>query len=90
MRRRVMTDKDFIKEVFEIAFGPDSMECDIPYDKEEVLEKLMEFCENAWKWEEQEPKVPEALDKEFMNWYNRGYENGLKEHHNILERGENA
>ena len=55
------------------------MESSIPYEKEEVLEKLMEFSDNALKWEEQEPKVPEALDEEFMNWYNRGYENGLKE-----------
>lgn len=79
MTDKEITDKDFIKEVFEIAFGPDCMECDIPYPREEVLEKLMEFCENAYKWEEQEPKIPEDLDEEFMNWYNRGYENGLKE-----------
>jgi len=49
-----MTDKDFIKEVFQIAFGEGCMECDIPYDKEEVLEKLMEFSENAWLWEDLE------------------------------------
>jgi len=47
----MITDKDFIKEVFEIAFGADCMECDVPYDKEEVLEKLMEFSNNAYKWE---------------------------------------
>ena len=46
-----MTDKDFIKEVFQIAFGEGCMECDVPYDKEEVLEKLMEFSDNALKWE---------------------------------------
>jgi hypothetical protein len=91
-----MTDKDFIKEVFEIACGhgaicvPEDTGNTREFTKEEVLENLMEFSDNALKWEEQEPKVPEALDKEFMNWYNRGYENGLKEHHNILERGENA
>ena len=49
-----MTDKDFIKEVFEIAFGADCMECDVPYDKEEVLEKLMKFSDNALKWEERD------------------------------------
>jgi len=48
----MMTDKDFIKEVFEIAFGEGCMECDVPYDKKEVLEKLMEFSNNALKWEE--------------------------------------
>jgi len=49
-----MTDKDFIKKVFEIAFGEDSMECEIPYLREEVLEKLIEFSENAWLWEDLE------------------------------------
>ena len=47
----MMNDKDFIKEVFQIAFGEGCMECDVPYDKEEVLEKLMEFSDNALKWE---------------------------------------
>lgn len=55
----MMTDKDFIKEVFEIACG-DGAICveNIDYGvnareftKEEVLEKLMEFSNNAYKWE---------------------------------------
>ena len=54
-----MTDKDFIKEVFEIACGHGAI-CveNIDYGvnareftKEEVLEKLMEFSNNAYKWE---------------------------------------
>ena len=49
-----MTDKDFIIEVFEIAFGADSYVNEIPYPKEEVLEKLMEFSDNALKWEERD------------------------------------
>ena len=44
-----MTNKEFIKEVFEIAFGADCMECKVPYSKEEVLDKLMEFSDNALK-----------------------------------------
>ena len=52
-----MTDKDFIKEVFEIAFG-DSAIC-VPeetgkpreFTKGEVLERLMEFSDNALNWE---------------------------------------
>lgn len=56
----VMTDKKFIEEVFEIAFG-DSARC-VPketghpreFTKEEVLERLMEFSDNALKWEERE------------------------------------
>jgi hypothetical protein len=55
----MMTDKDFIKEVFEIAFG-DGAICveNIDYGvnareftKEEALEKLMEFSDNALLWE---------------------------------------
>lgn len=55
-----MTDKEFIKEVFEIAFGVDAR-CveNIDYGvnareftKEEVLEQLKEFSDNALKWEE--------------------------------------
>ena len=52
-----MKDKEFIKEVFEIAFG-DSAKC-VPeatgkpreFTKEEVLERLREFSDNALKWE---------------------------------------
>lgn len=60
----MMTDKDFIKEVFEIACG-DGAICveNIDYGvnareftKEEVLEKLMEFSNNAYKWETGEEK----------------------------------
>ena len=50
-----MTDEEFIKEVFEIACGYGAI-C-VPEDtgnlreftKEEVLEKLMEFSDNALK-----------------------------------------
>jgi len=54
-----MTDEKFIKEVFEIAFGVDCMEykqmkkdIDYYYYKQEALAKLMEFSDNALKWEE--------------------------------------
>jgi len=39
----MMTDKDFIKEVFEIAFDEYYMQ----YDKLEVLEELRSFREDA-------------------------------------------
>ena len=56
----MMSNEEFIKEVFEIAFG-DSAKC-VPeetgkpreFTKEEVLERLMEFSDNALKWEERE------------------------------------
>tara|TARA_R110000737_G_scaffold319140_1_gene330248 strand:- start:668 stop:838 length:171 start_codon:yes stop_codon:yes gene_type:complete len=52
-----MTDKDFIKEVFEIACGDGAIcvpeESGLPreFTKEEVLEQLMEFSDNALKYE---------------------------------------
>jgi hypothetical protein len=59
-RGNKMSDKEFIKEVFEIAFG-DGARCVENNDnevkareftKEEVLEQLKEFSDNALKWEE--------------------------------------
>jgi len=53
-----MSDKEFIKEVFEIAFGDRAVcvpkETGLPreFTKEEVLEQLKEFSDNALKWEE--------------------------------------
>ncbi len=53
-----MTNKEFISEVFEIAFGADAFlhEGDElvkrGFSKEECLETLREFEENAYKYEE--------------------------------------
>jgi len=55
-----MTDEEFIKEVFEMAWGHGAI-C-VPkatgnireFTKEEVLEQLEEFSDNAYKWEEGE------------------------------------
>ena len=43
---------EFIEKVFEIAFGNDAIKKD--YTRDDVLEKLMEFSNNALKWEEKE------------------------------------
>ena len=56
----MMTDKDFIIEVFEIAFGDGAICVETidygvnarEFTKEEVLEQLKEFSDNALKWEE--------------------------------------
>ena len=45
-----MTNKEFIEEVFEIAFGDNAINRD--FSKEECLETLREFEENAYKYEE--------------------------------------
>jgi len=56
-----MTNEEFIKEVFEIAFGNDAKCTEHPswlfpreFTKEEVLEQLKEFSDNALKWEERD------------------------------------
>ena len=41
---------NFIEAVYEIAFGDDAINRD--YSMPEVLERLMEFSDNALKWEE--------------------------------------
>ena len=45
-------DDEFIEKVFEIAFGNDAIKKD--YSRDDVLEKLMEFSNNALKLEELE------------------------------------
>ena len=60
LKQRQEEQEQFIDEVCEIAFG-DSARC-VPketghpreFTKEEVLERLMEFSDNALKWEERE------------------------------------
>jgi len=42
--------QQFIKEVYEIAFGDNAF--DRGFDAEEVLIQLREFSDNALKWEE--------------------------------------
>ena len=41
-----MTEREFIEEVFEIAFGDDAINRDFSY--EEVLERLREFSDKAY------------------------------------------
>ena len=41
-----MTEREFIEEVFEIAFGDDAINRDFSY--EEVLGRLREFSDSDW------------------------------------------
>ena len=69
-----MTNEEFIKEVFEIAFG-DGARCVENNDnevkareftKEEVLEQLKEFSDNALKSENsKEPEKPKTINEYF-------------------------
>jgi len=64
-----MKNKEFINDVFEIAFG-DQARC-VPketgkpreFTKEEVLERLMEFSDNALKWENRGEKQGDFKDE---------------------------
>ena len=44
--------RQFIEDVFEVAFGDDAI--NKKYDYSEALARLREFSDNALKWEEQE------------------------------------
>ena len=48
----VKSPETFIEEVFEIAFGDNAINRD--YSMGEVLDRLMEFSDNALKYEEGE------------------------------------
>ena len=48
----VKSPEAFIEEVFEIAFGDNAINRD--YSMGEVLDRLMEFSNNALKYEEEE------------------------------------
>ena len=67
-----MTNEEFIKEVFQIAFG-DRARCVENNDhevkareftKEEVLEQLKEFSDNALKYEEEAESCRAKFEKE--------------------------
>lgn len=45
-----MSNEEFIEVIFEIAFGNDAVNKD--YSKEEVLDTIRQFSDNALKYEE--------------------------------------
>ena len=47
-----MKKDEFVEEVFQIAFGFDAINKDYSYD--EVIDQLLEFSEDALKYEESE------------------------------------
>jgi|TARA_E500000318_G_scaffold48673_1_gene45790 hypothetical protein len=51
-----MTKEQFIKEIFEIAFGETKLTQELLEEKDyqTVLDKIMEYSDNALKWEESE------------------------------------
>ena len=51
-KHEVVLDRDFVEEVWELAFGENAWNKE--YNDQEVLEKLKQYSDHALKWEEQE------------------------------------
>ena len=51
-KHEVVLDRDFVEEVWELAFGENAWNKE--YNDQEVLEKLRQYSDHAFKWEEQE------------------------------------
>jgi len=53
-----MTKDNFIKEIFEIAFGETELTKELLQEKDyqTVIDKIMEYSDNALKWEENDKR----------------------------------
>ena len=73
-----MTPKQFMEEVYEIAFGDQAYYRG--FFPEEVIEQLREFSDNALIYEELslEPEQYEEMDKQLEDAYRDGYKDGRK------------
>jgi len=71
-----MTPKQFMEEVYEIAFGDQAYYRG--FFPEEVIEQLREFSDNALIYEELslEPEQYEEMDKQLEDAYRHGYKDG--------------
>jgi len=49
-KHEVVLDRDFVEEVWELAFGEDAWNKE--YSDQEVLEKLKQYSAQAIKWEQ--------------------------------------
>ena len=73
-----MTPKQFMEEVYEIAFGDQAYYRG--FFPEEVIEQLREFSDNALVYEELslEPEQYEKMDRQLEDAYRDGYKDGRK------------
>jgi len=71
-----MTPKQFMEEVYEIAFGDQAYYRG--FFPEEVIEQLREFSDNALIYEELslEPEQYEKMDRQLEDAYRDGYKDG--------------
>ena len=66
LRRGCLMSKDkFVDEIFEIAFGETKLKYELLEEKDyqTVIAKIMEFSDNALKWEESYPTLFEQFQK---------------------------
>ena len=73
-----MTPRQFMEEVYEIAFGDQAYYRG--FFPEEVIEQLREFSDNALIYEELslEPEQYEKMDRQLEDAYRDGYKDGRK------------
>ena len=73
-----MTPRQFMEEVYEIAYGDQAYYRG--FFPEEVLETLREFSDHALVYEEisQEPEQNEDMDRQLEDAYRRGYKDGRR------------
>ena len=71
---KIMTDKEFIEAVYEIAFGHDAINRN--FGHAEVIEQLEEYNEDSLKWE-----IVNDYDKEFYEgeFYGKPSKEGITE-----------
>tara|TARA_R110000737_G_scaffold50519_1_gene71523 strand:- start:41 stop:346 length:306 start_codon:yes stop_codon:yes gene_type:complete len=66
LRRGCLMSKDkFVDEIFEIAFGETKLKYELLEEKDyqTVIAKIMEFSDNALKWEESYPTLFQQFQK---------------------------
>ncbi len=73
-----MTPRQFMEEVYEIAYGDQAYYRG--FFPEEVIEQLREFSDNALIYEELslEPEQYEKMDRQLEDAYRDGYKDGRK------------
>ncbi len=69
-----MTNQEFIKKVYEIAFGHDDINRNFSHD--EVIEQIEEYNEDSLKWD-----IVNDYDKEFYEkeFYDKPAKEGVTE-----------
>ena len=56
-----MTDKEFMKKIYALAFGEGACESPVPYEPEEVVERIEKYTNASFLDEDLEREVDEAI-----------------------------